>query len=182
MNRQLIILALAALVLSALPAMAADAPGPGDALPTLTLNAEGLPAEEAAALGIAGQGSFAVSNIDADYVLLEIIGVYCPQCHEQAPLFNRLHGRLERTGLGKKVKMLAVAAGGYPAEVDFLRSEGTYLFPVVADTDYAAHKALGEPKTPYTMIVDAGGKVVWAHLGVISDVDALYARLAELAK
>jgi len=79
-----------------------------------------------------------------------------------------------------RVTMLGLAAGGTDAEVKQLLSTGQYLFPVVSDPDYAAHKVLGEPLTPYTLVFKPDGSIVYAHLGVIEDIDGLYQQIKTL--
>lgn len=170
------------LVLAALaPAHADGLPKAGDVLVAFTMPAP--PKKDCDYLGIPKGKPFSLKDIQAKVVLFEVIGVYCPQCHDQAPRFNDLFRRLKKARLDDRVKMLALAAGGYPAEVDFMRGQGSYAYPVVTDQDFAVHKKLKEPKTPFTMIVEtATGKVLWAHLGVEQNVDALFKRLSELAQ
>jgi len=77
--------------------------------------------------------------------------------------------------------MVALAAGGYPAEITFLREQSAYLFPIVADQDYSVHKVLKEPQTPFTMIIDKKGVVHFAYLGIIRDIDGLFRTISEMA-
>lgn len=177
-------LALAALVMAAgvlaPDANAAELPKTGDTLPAFAM--PGLDdAKEAAYLGVSAGKPFGLKDIKADLVVFEVIGVYCPQCHEQAPGMNDLFRRLRRAKFDGKVKMVALAAGGYPAEIAFLREQSAYLFPIVADQDYIVHKVLSEPQTPFTMIIDKKGVVRFAHLGIIRDIDGLFRTISEMA-
>ena len=177
-------LVLALLVMAAGPIApcvnAAELPKTGDTLPVFAM--PGLDdAKEASYLGISAGKPFGLKDIKADLVVFEVIGVYCPQCHEQAPGMNDLFRRLRRAKLDGKVKMVALAAGGYPAEIAFLREQSAYLFPLVADQDYSVHKVLAEPQTPFTMIVDRKGVVRFAHLGIIRDIDGLFRTISEMA-
>lgn len=132
-------------------------------------------------LGIAGP-TFQLKDVRCEVLLVEILGAYCPLCYQQAPLFTKLYARLDRRNLSDKVKMLGVAIGATPMEVEQLRKNGTYEFPIVRDESFGVHKLLGEPRTPFTMLVGKGGKVLYAHLGVIEDVDALYQVIQDLVK
>ncbi|BDV00788.1 hypothetical protein TDMWS_08730 [Thermodesulfomicrobium sp. WS] len=152
--------------------------GPGASIAQIRFPAPHL-AEDAATLGVKPGGFFTVKDLGADLVLLEVIGVYCPQCHKQAPGYNSLYGRLQKGKTKGRVAMFAVAAGGTDLEVAQAR-ESMYRFPVVSDPNYVAHKALGEPLTPYTIVCRADGTIVWAHLGVVEDVSELYARIRDL--
>ena len=73
-------------------------------------------------------------------------------------------------------------AGGTAIEVEHLRSSGSYEFPVVGDESYAVHKLLGEPRTPFTLLVDREGKVLFAYLGIIEDIDAFYQKIQDMVK
>jgi hypothetical protein len=167
--------------LGALPAAAEELPKPGDTLVPLVLTAPADKAEQGY-LGLAGGTPFGLKDLGAPFVLLEVIGVYCPQCHQQAPKFGQLFKRLKRSGLDKRIRMLAVAAGGTPMEVAYLKEQGAYPFPVVPDEGYVVHKLLAEPKTPFTMIVSREGEVRFAHLGVIEDVDGFFAEIKRLVE
>lgn len=136
-------------------------------------------AQDAATLGVRPGGTFTVKDLGAELVLVEVIGIYCPQCHKQAPGYNSLFGRLAKGKTKGRVAMVAVAAGGSDAEVAQAR-EAMYRFPVVPDPDYKVHKALGEPLTPYTILCRGDGTIVWAHLGVVEDIDGLFARIRDL--
>jgi hypothetical protein len=170
---------LAALGLAAGPAFSAGLPKKGDHLPAFELEAP--PAESARTyLGLRGE-SFKLSEIPCRLLLLEVIGVYCPQCYKQAPLFNTLYSRIEKGRLKDRVKMLAVAAGGSPNEIKYLYEQVQYRFPVVPDPRFDIHKLLGEPRTPFTLLLDPQGKVLYTHLGIIEDMDAFYKLINELA-
>jgi len=161
---------------------AAELPRVGDTLPAFTLPAPGS-AEDRAALGLTDNPAFGLGDVDGQCILFEVIGVYCVECHKQAPVFSRLHARLAKDAtLAGRVKMLAMAAGATEKEVEYLRAKGNYPFVVVNDPDYAAHKILGEPKTPFTMIVTREGKVLFAHLGVIADTASLYREFENMCR
>lgn len=150
--------------------------------PGMTLQAPPAP-DDRAYLGLGDSPAFTLPDIKADFVILEVVGVYCPLCHIQAPFFAKFFARLNADPeLGPKVKMLAMAAGATPQELAYLRETGKYKYPVAGDPDYVAHKQLGDPKTPYTMLVDAKGKVLFAQVGVIEDVNALYEQIARLVR
>jgi hypothetical protein len=151
---------------------AGELPQKGDSLPALILSAD-LPESEMRYLGIE-KGSFEIEDVNAQIILLEVIGVYCPRCVEQAPLFKNLFARIAKNRLDGKIKMLGIAAGGTAMEVRMLLQTGGYPFPVVPDERFEIHKLLGEPRTPFTLVVNRQGNILYAHLGVVEDIDALY--------
>jgi peroxiredoxin len=162
------------------PAWCAGVPKKGDTLPAFELPA---PASDKAReyLGLR-QEKFRLADISCRLLLLEVIGVYCPQCYRQAPLFNNLFNRIEKGKLKGQVKMLALAAGGNENEIKYLYEQVQYSFPIVSDPQFAVHKLLGEPRTPFTLLVGADGKVLHTHMGVVEDVDAFLKLINELVR
>jgi hypothetical protein len=155
---------------SSAPAWGADLPKKGDTLPSFALHTpESAKAKEY--LGLK-QPSFRLKDIACRLLLIEIIGVYCPQCYQQAPIFNTLFNRIEKGKLKGQVKMLAIAAGGNDNEIKYLYEQVQYSFPVVTDERFEVHKLLGEPRTPFTLLVDPEGKVLYTHMGIIENLDA----------
>ncbi|QLA16498.1 peroxiredoxin family protein [Desulfolutivibrio sulfoxidireducens] len=161
---------------------AGEPPREGDVLPDFTLVSPESP-EDRTALGLSDAATFKLGDVDASCLLFEVIGVYCPECHKQAPLFGKLHARLAKDqNLSGRVKMLAMAAGATTKELEYLLKRGEYPFCVVNDPEYVAHKALGEPKTPFTMIVDRQGRVLFVHLGVITDMGGFFRTIENLCR
>ncbi len=78
--------------------------------------------------------------------------------------------------------MLALAAGGNETEIAYLYEQVRYSFPIVADPNFDVHKLLGEPRTPFTLLLDPGGKVLYTHMGVIENIDALLKLINELVR
>ena len=161
-------------------ALAASIPEKETSLPSIQLRAPAIE-KDRKYLGVE-EGDFELKEIDFQVLLVEIIGVYCPRCYDQAPLFNRLYDRIEKRKLNDRVKMIGIAAGGTATEVKHLREVSQYRYPVVQDESFAVHKLLGEPRTPFTMLVNKEGKVLYSHLGVIEDADAFYEQIKALVK
>jgi len=120
---------------------------------------------------------FKIADLKTTLVLMEVIGVYCPQCFKQAPDFNKLYERLNKGKMKGRVAMFALAAGGTDPEIEDLIKSGQYIFPVVSDAKFESHKLLGEPKTPFTIICRPDGTILYAHLGIITDIDSFYAEI-----
>lgn len=155
-------------------------PSVGTVLPKFQMES---PADEADKkyLGIGKIGKFTFPQVEGQILLVEIVGVYCPLCHKQAPGFNRLFQRIQKDPrLSPKVKMLAIAAGGSPSELNYLRQDFSIPFPIIRDTEYEIHKRLGEPRTPFTLLIDRNRKVLFTHLGVIEDMDSFFNTIVAL--
>lgn len=159
----------------------AATPRNGSQLPPLSFNAPATP-ENCAYLGVDTGKSFELADVNADLIVLEIIGVYCPQCHQQRPNINRLYHRVQKdAALAGKVKFLGVAVGASAMEAAYLVRDTRIPYPIVIDESFAIHKQLGEPRTPFNLVSTREGAVLWTHLGIIDDMNAFYATLKSLA-
>jgi peroxiredoxin len=165
---------------TATAASASQYPKVGETLPAFTMPALALE-EDAAALGLAPNRAFTLADIKTPYVLIEIIGVYCPVCHEQESMLTKLYKRFRKTGLDERITMLGIAAGGTPMEVKFIRKKN-YLFPMVHDTEYEIYNAIGDTKTPFTMLVDKQGMVLFAHQGLLPDIGTFLKEIEALVQ
>ena len=165
---------------TAFTAWAAEFPQVGDTLPPFVMSALILD-EDAAALGLDPNREFTLADIATPYVMIEIIGVYCKVCHEQLSTLTKLYKRLRKTHLDERVTMLGIAAGATPMEVEFIR-QNDYVFPMVHDTEFEIYNAFGDTKTPFTMIVDKEGKVLYAQQGAITDLKAFLNELESLVE
>lgn len=126
------------------------------------------------------QANVALMDMEKDFFLIEIVGVYCPVCHTQAPDILRLYQRIQRDAkLSAKLGMVAVAAGATPMEIEHLHRTWRFPFPILQDGDYALHKLIGEPDTPYTLLLDREGTILYSHLGR-TDTTTLFDRLRQL--
>lgn len=134
-------------------------------------------------LGIGEAPAFSIDQVNTPFTLVEVVGVYCPQCHIQAPLFNTLFHRIRKDPeVDSKVRMLAIAIGATPQESAYMKETFTLPFPLLRDPDFTVHKLLGEPRTPLTMIVAKDKRIVFSHLGVIEDMDGFMQQIQALVK
>jgi len=155
-------------VMLSLTGYAGETPKQGDFFPDQTLRVlEGDGAR--AYLGLeAGVESFAVSDIDADLVLVEIFSMYCPYCQKEAPEVNRLLALIREQGLGDRVKILGIAPGNSDYEVSVFRSKFSIEFPLFSDPDFLWHKRLGEVGTPYFFLLnnrEGASRVLYSEVG-----------------
>ncbi len=175
------LLALLLLLAWAAPGAAADLPKVGDTLPELRFQAPDGPGD-GDYLGLGSNRPFSLSEVQADLIMLEIVGVYCPVCFEQAPTVNSLFKQLARDpALGSRVKLLGLASGVTPMEIQAMRESQEARYPVVGDPEFVIHEQLGSPKTPFTILVRPDGSVLDTHLGAIEDKGALLRKLATMA-
>ena len=161
--------------------LAGDLPKLNEKLPLFSVNAPGDKAERTY-LGLLDSPKFGIGDIDAELVLIEIVGVYCPKCHQQFPKMRKLFNQVQKDSqLTRKIKFLSIAVGASPSEVAFLKKQFSLSYPIVTDPDFEIHKILEEPRTPFTMLVARDRTIVYTHLGVIEDFDKFLVEIRKLA-
>jgi thiol-disulfide isomerase/thioredoxin len=144
-------------------------PQKGESLPVINLPIPKSP-DEKSYLGLSGGGSFKIPQIKAKVVIIEIFSMYCPYCQKDAPAINELYALIENDpDLKKKVKLIGIGAGNTPFEVGVYKKTYAVPFPLFPDQDFTIHKACGEVRTPYFIVVkineDGSHLIVHSQLG-----------------
>jgi len=159
----------------------AATPRKGSRMPSMSLNAPESQ-KDCDYLGVAANQPFVLADVNSDLIMVEIIGVYCPQCHKQRPPINRLYHRIQKdAALSKKVKFMGIAVGATPMEVAYLVKDSHIPYPIITDPTFDVHKLLSEPRTPFNIVTTKDGKILWTQLGIIDDMNVFYATLKSLA-
>ncbi len=145
----------------------------GDALPVMKLPVPRAPAAKSY-LGLTSGESFAVSQIKADVLIIEIFNMYCSVCQGEAPRVNEFYQLIDKDpSLKKKIKMIGIGAGNTPLEAEIFRKNYHVPFPLFPDEDYVIHKAVGEVRTPFFICAkrnaDGSLKVFLTNLGGFRD-------------
>jgi len=127
-------------------------------------------------LGIPQKGFFSFREIRGSLFLIEFLSTYCYNCQKQAPIFNEVYASVEKDPkLKGRVKIIGIAAGNSLAEVKHYKKEYKIPYPILPDSEFDAHNAVGSPRTPFTIWVrkDTQGKgvVVSTHLGGIESAE-----------
>jgi thiol-disulfide isomerase/thioredoxin len=139
---------------------------------------QSLSREEQNYLGLALKKVFSFREITGNLILVEFLSTYCISCQRQAPVFNEVYSSIERDSrLKGKVKMIGIAAGNNPNEVQMFKKAHDIPYPILSDAKFDAHTAIGSPRTPFSIWVrrDAQGNsiVVSTHLGLIESVRSI---------
>jgi thiol-disulfide isomerase/thioredoxin len=126
--------------------------------------------DEKSYLGLTGTGTFRIPQIKATVVFIEIFSMYCPYCQKDAPKINELYQLIENNpDLKNKIKMIGIGAGNSFFEVETFKKTYKILFPLFSDKDFIIHKACGEPRTPYFIVIkmneDRSYQIVHSQLG-----------------
>jgi thiol-disulfide isomerase/thioredoxin len=121
-------------------------------------------------LGIPQKKLFSFREIRGSLLLIEFLSTYCHNCQKQAPIFNEVYASVEKDPeLKERVKIIGIAAGNNLTEVEQYKKEYKIPYPILPDSKFVAHNAVGSPRTPFTIWVrkDSQGKgvVVSTHLG-----------------
>jgi peroxiredoxin len=144
-------------------------PEKGEVLPVMNLPIPKNP-DERNYLGLSGSGLFKIPQIKAKAVIVEIFSMYCPYCQKDAPGVNELYRLIENNAdIKNKIKLIGIGAGNSSYEVEVFKKTYNVPFPLFPDKDFTIHKACGEVRTPYFMVVkineDGTHQIVHNQLG-----------------
>ena len=157
----------------------------GDPFPGVILKTPG-DAKDRAYLEISGKENFAIKEIKAKVILVEIMNVYCASCQNLAPIYNKLFARIQSNPDTRKgIKMIGVAAGNNDQEVKIFRDHFQVPYPIIPDKKYIMHAAIGGSPTPFSIIVRREGKekyvlVAGTHLGFDEHYEELFQKMKRL--
>jgi peroxiredoxin len=153
----------------------------GEAFPDISITAPEKPYEKDY-FGLAGEGTFKISQIKGDLAILEIFSMYCPYCQKEAPTVNELYELINKNpALKNRVKIFGVGAGNTAFEINVFRSRYNVQFPLIPDESFSVHKAVGEVRTPYFFVIrvnpDGSNKLIYSKVGSILDANQFLAKI-----
>lgn len=164
------------------PQAAAQANPPSDfVLPPLS------DPNQQAYLGIAGTQAFALEEIHAPIVLIEVFSMYCPHCQREAPNVNRLYRHIaEDPLLANRIKLIGIGVGNTAYEVDLFRKAFDIPFPLFPDRSRQLAFGLEVRQTPtfvgFARKIDGGLQRILFNPGPIGDAAAFLNLLLERAE
>ena len=118
--------------------------------------------------------------MDATLFIIEVFSTYCMSCPQDVPILNRVYSVIESDpGLKGKVKVIGIAVGNNEVEAQGFKKDHGVLYPVLTDNRFIVHKALGNPRVPFTLWIKKGhlNRVVDIHQGVLDSPDAVLQRV-----
>ncbi|MBI4764709.1 MAG: hypothetical protein HY787_08900 [Deltaproteobacteria bacterium] len=145
-----------------------------------------LSVKDRAYLGLSDPKEFAVKDIKAKVILVEIMNVYCVSCQNLAPIYNRLFTLIHSDPRTRnRIKIIGVSAGNNDQEVKIFRDHFRVPFPIIPDPRYVLHAAIGGSPTPFSIFVrresrDQPVVVDATHLGYDENYTKLFGRLKSL--
>ena len=151
----------------------------GSQLPQFTLPA--LDSQQTSSyLGLRTMDPCTISQVGAKLVLIEFLNAFCPHCHANAPILNRLYNVVQKdAALAKDVKIIGIAIGNSKTETDAYRKSFKVPFPIFPDEESDIGNAVQVSETPTVVLVSNSGKVLTSHSGVIQDFDGVLKDLRE---
>ncbi len=116
-------------------------------------------------LGTSRSGTFKLTKIPAQVLLVEIFSMYCPYCQADAPTVNEVYKILQQDPvLSKKVRLIGIGTGNTPFEIDVFRKKYDVKFPLFPDEDSALQKMVSEPiRTPTFIALKKTDKHLEVH-------------------
>jgi thiol-disulfide isomerase/thioredoxin len=130
-----------------------------------------LSEDEQAYLGISRKKNFYFKEIKGSLILVELTNTYCVSCKKNIPTLNEIYQRIQKDPeLKGKVRVMGIAVGNNIKEVESLKNKYKVLYPLLTDPHFFAHKALGEPRVPYTIFVKRYAKEKHVMFKINKDV------------
>ncbi|MFC1453348.1 TlpA family protein disulfide reductase, partial [Verrucomicrobiota bacterium] len=133
-------------------------------------------------LGLSAEtDSFSLADVRADVIVVEILDMYCHNCHKTAPAAKELHARFREGPHADRVRMIGIGTGNSQLEVDAYRKKFQMPFPVLPDPDRTFSRRIGHTETPefVTLKRDASGALreVYRRPGRLRDAEAMLRRI-----
>lgn len=152
----------------------------GESFPHHTFEDE-LSRNERLYLGLSQKTNFSLSDMQGTLFIFEIFSTYCFSCPENVPVLNNVYKSIEeKPELKDKVKVIGIAIGNCRNEVQDFKKKYKAIYPILTDYDFIMHKALGNPRVPFTIIVKKeakGNTVVDVHQGVLENTNEIIDKL-----
>jgi peroxiredoxin len=134
-------------------------------------------------LGLKTMAPYTLSQIEAKLVFIEILSAFCPGCHANAPVVNRLYQEIQKdAALARDVKIVGICIGNNKTQTDAFKKSFKVVFPLVPDENMDIAQTVEVMETPTMVLVTRSGKVLWSHSGAIRDFDGLLKDLRKIHK
>lgn len=117
--------------------------------------------------------SITLSELQGKPVIINFWATWCGPCVREMPAFERL-----KEDFGDKIGIIAVNCGDDTDTVKDFVEENGYTFPIALDEEFAVSMLYPTSSIPYTVVLDAQGKVTHVSAGA-ADADTMYERYKE---
>lgn len=164
-------------------AASADLPAaktPPYTVPDVTVLAD-LNPEQAAYLGLShGTPSFGLTDIKADFLIVELFSMYCPHCQREAPTVNKLFEMLKASPHADRFRLLGIGVGNTAMEVQVFAGSYDITMPLAYDPELKAWETFSGRGTPEFFVVqplEDGLKVLDRQEGHLPELDVYLERV-----
>lgn len=149
----------------------------GQYLPNLPFT-DSLTKNERTYLGLTAGKKFSLKDIRCSVIIIEVFNTYCTSCPGNIPVINEVYSRSKEDPKFKgKIKLISIAAGNTREEIIAYKKSRGVIYPVFSDLNFTLHKALGNPRVPYTMLIKRNrqgkNKILYTHQGIINSPEPL---------
>jgi hypothetical protein len=174
--QRLIISGMVGLALMAAAAAALAGPGAGLKL------AAPLSDADRHYLGLEKQGEFALKDLPAPYLLIEVMRTGCGHCLATVGPMNRLFHLVQGSDLKDRVKVIGVGEGDSPQALGRYRTKCQVAFPLIPDPDWEVLERYRLSGTPALLLLDRAGTVKYRHSGAFDHAEQVLKELRRAMK
>ena len=94
-------------------------------------------------------------------LLVSLWAVWCQPCKRELPALQDISRQRQ------DLAILAINIGDDPEKIESFWAENGLAISVAIDNNGALLEALDAATVPVTVLFDAGGKILWSHLGAV---------------
>jgi peroxiredoxin len=121
-------------------------------------------------LGLAGPGKFTLTDVQGQYLLVEVFSTICPHCQIQAPGMNQLYRLVSKNPkLAGRLKIIGLGYYEKPPALQRYEQKFEVPFPLIPDEKGVVADELDVPGTPTIVVLDKTGRVVYYHVSEFHD-------------
>lgn len=121
--------------------------------------------------------SFALSDIPASFLFVEIFNERCFGCIEEITNYKTLFVDFMRPDFFHKIKILGIGAGSDISSINRFKKRNQIPFPLFPDKQWNLFECLGSPALPSSYLIakkpDGRRQIVYAQSGHIEDIEGL---------
>ena len=121
-----------------------------------------------------GGGTLDLTRAPGVPTIVNLWGSWCPPCREELPLIQQF-----AEAAGDRVRVLGVISKDGEPQAESFGVDAGVTFPNAFDGEGDLMAQLGLNALPFTMFLDADGRLVHSELGPVESVDELEALVGE---
>lgn len=116
-------------------------------------------------------GSWSPVTAGKKATLVNVWATWCVPCREETPEFVKLHERYSPRGM--EVVGISIDASNHEGKVREFVEEFKVPYTMAHDAEAGIANLFQAPALPFTILLDASGKVMWVYPGSLSADDSV---------